>query len=641
MKRIRSLRGVASAAVLLAAGGSLSWSISSAQTQPQNAALDPRVEQLTLQLTRTGFGRLTLQLNQFERGRLEKSGRSSLVVTLDRNDTPVTFTDNGQGADLKANDGIFSGEIPIDLAKLQAINSEAVKLKTRTISVFSPGTRESIGRTTLPSIAIDIEGLRAGRIVKLPPLGEFGPLVALGAGSGGGTTAPPPPPPPIDPQKSLIIRSLPVIEDPLRTNNPCSTIASNNPLKKWTFGHLMTEMSQLSGLTPSAFTENWLNHWKVQQTILDSTGTVVLDGVNNNALAAMNNLIINPWRARSGGGALNLSIAPFRLQAIIYRPDLAVASPYSGGGGNTAGELRFVFGAMNIRDQNNDGDALDPGDTCQVIEMAPIFEYGIPISDCAGIKNWANQWVALSGLLPGSPAFNGLLESLTQQVVLFGKAPTKPNKNALNQLRTNEISLTGIWQFREFKIRPGNGPLRQVTTANNPREHQAAFTSIPGVTPLPINLNGQPLLLSEITGNLLDIVNGVYSVPELSGGLPFKGGASSYNFGTFWDHPGLSTPLELQARFKFSLNTCSSCHTGETATTFYHIQPQGVGSPPILSNFLLNSPHNVVDNRGIPHTFTEMDNRKQALTNLANMQCRIIGGIPPFQILRAPLLSVH
>jgi hypothetical protein len=367
----------------------------------------------------------------------------------------------------------------------------------------------------------------------------------------------------------------------------------------------------------------------------------VLDGVRNNALAAVDNLIINPWRARSGGGALDLRIAPFRLEAILYRPDLAKSSPYPGSK-NSAGELRFVFGLVEARDGNSDGDALDPADTCQPHEMAVIFEYGVPLADCQDIKDWANKWVNLSTLLPGTPAFGAALEALTEVVVKQGAAPGKPNQNALNQLRTNEIDLTGIWQFREFVLRAGGGPLIQTTVKNNPREHQAPFTAVPGTTPAPIDLNGTPPFLAEVISKLPVILAGAYVVPEVTGGgAPFLGGASSYNFPTFWDHPGLSTPAELTARFKVSLNTCSGCHTGETNTFFYHVRPGGPGSPPTLSNFLTMNPLVVTDNRGINHTFSEMDHRKQALSDLANQSCSFRGGIPPFQLLRLPMASVH
>jgi hypothetical protein len=353
----------------------------------------------------------------------------------------------------------------------------------------------------------------------------------------------------------------------------------------------------------------------------------------------MDSLIINPWRQRSGGGALNLSIAPFRLLAIVNRPDLAQSN--YGSPSNNGGELRFVFGLMEARDQNLDGDALDVGvDTCQVTEMAVIFEYEVPLQSCQAIKDWANEWVGLSALLVGDPLSNSTLETLTESVVTHGAAPSKPNQNALNQLRTNEIDLSNFWAFREFHIKAGSGPLQQALTVNNPREHQSA-ASATALTPLPIDLNGTPLLLSEIQGNLASILGNTYSVPQFSSGLPFQGGASNYQFNTVWDHPGLTTAAEIEARFKFSLGTCSACHTGETDTVFYHIRPAAPGVVPTLSSFLNSSPFNVVDVRGIPRQFNEMDNRKQALASLANQTCRIFGGIPPFHITRQQLRMAH
>jgi hypothetical protein len=150
-------------------------------------------------------------------------------------------------------------------------------------------------------------------------------------------------------------------------------------------------------------------------------------------------------------------------------------------------------------------------------------------------------------------------------------------------------------------------------------------------------LNGSTSLLNEILASM----SPGYSMPELSGGAPFMGGASTYNFNTFWDHPALSTPAELEARFQFSSKTCSGCHTGETQTTFYHIRPAGPGAVPTLSNFLQTSPLTVGDNHGLTHTFAEMDNRKQALANLANQTCFFSAGLPPFQLQRVALASTH
>jgi hypothetical protein len=584
--------------------------------------------ELSLQLIEKDRARLGIAFGQRERDLVRKLlGGDELKLQLDPKDEAVSFNDVGKGVDVKAGDGVFSGLIPINLDALAKLNAEAAQLKERTIVRVAPGMRELVARETLSDRPIDLEALLAGREIRLPPLGEFGPIKTLGGVS---TSA-------INPQKSLLIRSLPVVEDPSRTMNPCNPASQNDPLKPWTFGHLMEQMAQGSGLTASAFVERWLNAWMTPQTVVGSGGAV-LDSTSDAAASSMANLVIDPWRARSGGGDLDLRIAPFRLLAILYRPDLGQPSSYAGKGGN-AGELRFVFGLMNARDLNHDGDATDPNE-CNSSEMSVIFEYGVPLTDCNAIKAFANQWVTLSSLLPGDPMFNGLLESLTESVVVHGAAPSKPNQNALNQLRANEIDLTGIWQMREFGITPGNGPLFQTTTKNNPREHQAPFTATP-LTPAPINLNGSALFLNELLANIPALLSGAYSVPELSGGQPFLGGSTSYNFGTFWDHPALSTPDQLEARFQFSKNTCSGCHTGETATTFYHIRPTGPGSPAAISNFLAMSPFTVMDTRGINHTFVEMDNRKQALANFANATCSFKFGLPPFQVMRAPTLGTE
>ena len=153
---------------------------------------------------------------------------------------------------------------------------------------------------------------------------------------------------------------------------------------------------------------------------------------------------------------------------------------------------------------------------------------------------------------------------------------------------------------------------------------------MPGTTPTPINLASTNVWLSELTTPL--------PLPELSGGQPFLSGGISY-FPMVWDNTAL-TPAQFEARFNFSLNTCSSCHTNETQTSFYHVRPAGPGATPTLSNFLNTSPFPVTDVHGLMHTFAEKDNRKQALANLANASCGLKGTIP-FEILRQPLKSVH
>jgi hypothetical protein len=80
-----------------------------------------------------------------------------------------------------------------------------------------------------------------------------------------------------------------------------------------------------------------------------------------------------------------------------------------------------------------------------------IFEYGIPKHTCAGLKAYAQQWVDLSTLSPGSPAYNSALEAITNQFTLANTSPSKPNGSCISHVRTNEFAL-GTREWREFNV---------------------------------------------------------------------------------------------------------------------------------------------------------------------------------------------
>ncbi len=148
------------------------------------------------------------------------------------------------------------------------------------------------------------------------------------------------------PKKSLVITHLDVVEDDDRTFNPCT--GAGTPMGPWTFGHLMTQMANqpVTGIHPSTFVLNWLNKWMGNQTV---NGWTVAEREK------IQTLVIDPWVAASGGPhrPLNLSIAPFKLLAIVNRVDLRNNTTYGGG---DAGEGRFVFGVI---DRTSEG-GIDP-----------------------------------------------------------------------------------------------------------------------------------------------------------------------------------------------------------------------------------------------------------------------------------------
>jgi hypothetical protein len=387
-----------------------------------------------------------------------------------------------------------------------------------------------------------------------------------------------------------MITNLGVIEDPSRTFNSCTN--SGTPMGKWTFGYLMEQMANqpVSGITPSDFVKRWLTRWEFDQIVNDFT---VGKRVN------IKTEIIDPWQAASGGpGApLNLAKAPFRLLAIVNRVDLRGNLLYGGGGSDNGGEARFVFGV------------LGPG--CSVLPFTVIFEYGIRKNSCFAEKDWANQWMALNSLTPGTPAYNSKLELITEQFAKANADALKPNHSALNQLRTNEIALSAPWQLREFHIAASDsdeGNLREVTVKQTPD----------------ITLNQTDTLADYVNASAPAIIAQTNTVPlDFPGvGAPFLGGAANVpSSGFFWNNGGGHVIANREARHMFSLQTCNGCHGGETSTKFLHVAPAPFGTPPTLSGFLTGI--NVTDPAdGAPvRHFNDLQRRADDLAGLVSKPC--------------------
>lgn len=386
--------------------------------------------------------------------------------------------------------------------------------------------------------------------------------------------------------ESLMITSPTIVLNKARTWDPCTGAGTKGG--KWTFAHLIREMAAGSGTTAEKFTLAWVAKWLNNYTV---NGDLVPKRT------AMFNQVIRPWAIASGipsptlvtspggtnsvnlgGGSLNLDIAPFRLLAIVNRVDLGRTVKGGGGygGGITerpadAGELRFVFGVTQPSPWGAGTQA-----TCGLKPFTVIFEYGVPIEGCSNVVKWAKRWTALNATGGFTASYITQLEALTESVVKSGAAPSKGNKSALNQIRTNEIALSPRWELREFTLStenpaagtdvPTNGLLRQHTVAQTPND--AAF-------PTP-----HPTVDDFVKNNVT--CGAPYQVPFNYLGKPFRGGNSLVNPPDFWQ---VTPPVNVCSRHEFSLNTCNGCHKADTATSFTHVSPTS-GIPATLSNFL-------------------------------------------------------
>ncbi|HVG31256.1 MAG TPA: choice-of-anchor X domain-containing protein [Pyrinomonadaceae bacterium] len=547
------------------------------------------------------------------------------TITTVIEEREVLLRDDGLGSDAKAGDGVYSAIAFIDFNALadnqdrvseQNANPEPTPAEdtTQTTELTASSSADATDGTERESLAssdavlmpafensrdrqgtvavpkVDFRNLKPGQFVPLKPLATY-----YG----------------VDPQKSLVITNVKVVEDPTRTFNPCT--GRGTPMGAWTFGRLMTNMANqpLTGITPPNFVRQWLNKWLADQT--------TANGWTAAKRLQMQNLVIGPWEAASGGPGmpLNLAKAPFRLLAIVNRVDLRSAGTAYGGG--NAGEGRFVFGVMDMRPVKGGG--IDPytglpQTNCAPTQFTVIIEYGIDRRGCPAIRNWGQQWYNLKFHVLGSASYNAALQAITDQFTNANVAPGKPNGSALNQLRTNEIAIANPapddrWQLREFRLPVGNGHLFEANAKQTPHESRRN---------------------TDLTAHFVNSTAPGATVPDFWLGQKFLTNASDVpSPAVFWSDGPTITIMPRNDRHDFSLNACSGCHARETDTIFTHVKPAPFGTPAGLSGFMTGI--NVIDPAdGAPtRNFNEFKRRALDLDKLVHTPCflSMLSGPPP------------
>jgi len=624
-----------------------------------------------------GFGNVLVSV-QLNDAQLEaKKERGNLdFITIGEGAGTVILRDDGRGADEKAGDGLFTGLATVDeaqLAERAQEDQEAVAEKLRSESFAFAGRTFAGAEAAEP---FDFQAFQAGARVELgqavvvldeeekktsgpeaEPAGSFGDAVpgAKGAALTPGravaaSTAPqnctsvPTPSPGMTStfqNRALMIRNPLVVADSTRTLDACTN--AGNPDGVWTFKHLMTEMANpaLTGIDPRDFVEQFLLTWS-------QNPAPTINGHTVSTRTQIDQLIAD-WRSDSGGGKLDLDIAPMRLIAIVPRVDLRRTE--GGGGGYNAnvsgkfldaGELRFVFGVM-VKSHWDESGYIDPfdldgpgGSDCRALPFTIILEYRVPACDCPSVRDWAQGWVKLAKLVPGTSAYAEHLESLTEAVVAADANPIKPNGSAIGQVRTNEVALpqdaptqTVVWELREFQLTQQPWSFLEETTAND--TPQDVFN---GVHP---SFGGSPLLknwiVNEVQAALAannDCQAPIPTVPLFFQGQPFLGANPQVpdppqNINYHWDHPGLSYayPFENWARHRVSLAACSGCHRRETLTDFTQIENRA-NLPVPIAGFL--SGINDVSDPAAPNNFPDRHfddllRREDDVRKVARMRC--------------------
>lgn len=334
-------------------------------------------------------------------------------------------------------------------------------------------------------------------------------------------------------EKELMITDLSVVNDARATQAG----------GVWTFGHLIRRLTP-NQVDPADFARSWLGEWLENQNV---------NGFRVGARPTMQQ-VLNDW-PKSANGKIDLDRAPFRLLAIVNRIDLSTGA---------SGEGRFVFGLLDVNGQPR--------------QATVIFEYLLPsiTSRMPTSKAWAMRWHAL-GSLPFGEAYNQKLAEITETFVGAPASRARDRRgpngamrsvSTISQVRTNEIALQAPWEMREFTL-DLRGFLISSVTKQTPDE---IFNT---------QASNAAALQQWIRNNVDAINQGVHIVPAKS-----LGGVGHAPIA--WAQPLANdpNPKVQQARRNFALQTCTGCHSNETATAFTHISPRVATNASLISNFV-------------------------------------------------------
>lgn len=237
------------------------------------------------------------------------------------------------------------------------------------------------------------------------------------------------------------------------------------------------------------------------------------------------------------------------------------------------------------------------------IKETVIFEYSLPIWSSLGVLTWAYRFHLL-GSIPFGAGYNNVLALITNGFAGPGADPRRPNGNALNQLRTNELAFVHAsgcaspavppalcppasttpktWELREFRINAA-GKLAQHAMAQDPSRD---FDTVPRANAY--GVLGTGTRSNELAKFMLDnaaaVTAGTHTIPSdwlanstyIGSGAPAWGVAVKFKY-TAPD--GVVTEVPEAVRAGFALQTCGGCHRNEVSpatgstptTTFLHV----------------------------------------------------------------------
>ncbi len=470
--------------------------------------------------------------------------------------------------------------------------------------------------------------------------------------------------PAVDYDAEIVIRDLRVVEDGRRTQWDGNVSPTDDQEGAWSFGRLFADLARkpdgaglahdhcmedagcLDSYTPTApanYVRNWiLSNWDDPDQVLINCDSVP---IRPNIVSQ----IIDPW-PKAANGDLDLTQSPFRLLAIVRRPDLVDMSPPGTSSNDCttfirdprgAGELRFVFGLT------------DPVGALPK-NFTVILEYNVPANTTDAANAELQRWHTLASSAFGSDDYLSTLATLTREITRDGSRQIWPHDpgeapcdsddtvhagrqhdNNLLRIRTQDrlvdtpTQIPQPSQFRQFEV---------------PLDSNANAVGRFYLTETPAYKYRQTDRLGDfITDNCADIEAEHFKVgqefPKYDGGGDGGKQCSNPDFANaqfqagqmpneqtdaeVWDPGNDSTNVSCngndikmgELRHLFARNTCNGCHGIELEMNAhddagaqpFHIAPRAAGQMSEVSRLLQGS-YTFVDPLGNMRT---LDERKQ------------------------------
>ena len=571
------------------------------------------------------------------------SSKAPTEFSFDNDGVITVLNDTGKAADAQAGDLTFSGFVKINSTELNKTTSQF----TDKLNVINKNTQKDIlttafaGRNAVKTTVFTNQTLATNEPIKNTAF----PAIPLPKPFPGGT-----PPALVNPANALAINSTSVVANPAFTFDPCNTDNTNNhlnPNAPFSFKTIISNLNNESTPgrpTDQQFVHNWLRNWMVPSNV---NGFTIPTRANIQQYF--------PGWDGINASTLDMNRLPFRLLSIVNRIDLANIAAYGNSNPNKPGEIRFVFGLLNINDATNSCTIAGGVD-----QMTAIFEFKDATNSCSSLKTLATDWINLdinvqNNTTPlGSPAYMAALKAITDTV-------TAPNVNKLNQLRTNDFAFDGKgllalpWQLREFVLGNPSPDLIPTTIKQTPDFMQFRGFFAPGAN----------TLADYVASTANTLLCDAHAVPTTFGGVNFLGAHTDYQPNTSWpvafttqtlplNFPscyqqsyiagtdvGLTqqTLMQIELRHKLSLNACDDCHAAETNTFFTHISPVTRNLSGFMTGITVTDP----TPSPIERQFNDIARRNQVLVGTANAFCGFGGPIllDSFQAKQAQLGLVH